>query len=155
MSCHEANWLMSHDNKSRGNPNLNLPPTLHLYQMSSSRTVSCFLVGGDRTFPVYIDETQTVGLLKEAIKDKIRYSVPPFDAFNLTLYLIAINKCDKTTRISKLKKLSEDLQSCTPLDEEDSLLDVFGTGPPPGQTYFILIQLPGSESFSLSYSCCR
>ena len=110
--------------------------------MSLPRTVSCFLVGGDCTFPVGIDETQTVGLLKEAIKDKTQYSPPAFD---LTLYRIAINQYDKTTRISKLKKLSEDLQSCTPLDEEASLLDVLGTGPPPGQKYFILIQLPGSE----------
>ena len=107
--------------------------------------VWCFLVGGDRTFPVDIDETQTVGHLKRAIKEEMYYSAPAFD---LTLYQVAIDQShDRTTRISKLKKLSEDLHKCTLLDEQESL-DVLGTDPPPGQTYFILVQLPGSESFS-------
>ena len=117
-------------------------PRPHCTQMPLPRFAWCFLVGGDRTFPVDIDETQTVGLLKRAIKQEMHYLAP---APTLTLYLVAIDQQDRTTRISELKKLSEDLQKCTLLDEEHWLLDVLGTGPPPGQTYFILVQLPGGK----------
>ena len=114
--------------------------------MSLPDAAWCFLVGGDSTFSVNIDEirTRTVHHLKVAIKAKVGYSAPAYD---LTLYRVAIDEShDDQKRITELQQISQNLKECTELDEVQQLSKNFGEIPSQGKAYYILVRTPKSRS---------
>jgi hypothetical protein len=117
-------------------------------------TVFCLIIGGPE-FPVNIDETQTVGALKDKIKEKAKIPGPPNA---LTLYRINVTGRDAQTRMETVVREAQNIRSFGALDPLRSLAVVFAapdavtgagsvtaTGLPSG-TIHILVELPLGES---------
>ena len=124
------------------------PPSPSLYQMPLPDDVWCFLIGGDSTFSVNIDETHTRTV--DHLKKEIRKS-PELNARianSLTLYRVAIDQShDKKLRMSELTRLSENLdEKCIELDEMQQVSTIFGESPPVGKIYVVLVQTTEGES---------
>jgi hypothetical protein len=118
-----------------------------------SNTVWCFLVGDTTIFPVDIDQTKTVGHLKEAITQKNRQRLADVDPDHLTLYRVEIDNeisRNKISRINALTLQSLSLNEDAALDEESQLSDIFGKTP--GKKEYILAQPPEGESI-VSRAC--
>ena len=113
-------------------------------------TLSCIVIGETTAFPVDIDETQTVGELKDAIKEKKQVALKAIDANKLTLYRAIVNESDykqKQTRINELKRLSQNLNECTKLDnKEQQFSGFFGESPSQGKKCYTLVQIPIGQS---------
>jgi len=123
--------------------NLASPPQMAQYNLT------CFLIGGDRTFQVEIDRAKFVGNLKSAIKEQKPVALKDVDADQLTLYKGNIKNSIATKRPERMKelgRLSQNLSECTLLDDLEVLSDIFGETPPTGQVCFILlVELPQGE----------
>jgi hypothetical protein len=127
-----------------------LPLLPALRQMSN--TVWCFLVGERTIFPVDIDQTKTVGHLKEAITQKKRQRLGDVDPDHLTLYRVVIDgSLDQGPLIDELNRLSQNLQECTRLKERSQLSEIVGKTPQ-GKEEYILVQPPEGESI-VSRAC--
>jgi len=113
-----------------------------------SYDIFCFIPGDRSTFSVSINETESVDNLRDKIKAKKSNELKHVDAAKLTLYRVEVDKsCDKKTRISELERLSQTLNECLELeDEERQLSEAFGESPPQGKKYYILVQVPKGES---------
>jgi len=112
------------------------------------RDIFCFILGDHSTFPVNFDGTELVDDLKK-IKIETEPSLDATDAHALTLYQVALDEScayDKKTRMSELERLFHHLNECTELDEQQELSVYFNGGHPPGKEYYILVQIPKSES---------
>jgi Crinkler effector protein N-terminal domain len=108
-------------------------------------TILCIITGETTPFSVTIDETQSVGELKDAIKKETEPELNAFDAHTLTLYRIDVNGSNnESTR--ELQKISQDPSKNEELDPLDKLRDVFKPTGPTHQMIQILVQPPGGES---------
>src|SRR5260370_17796817 len=131
------------NNKSHGSPQTWTPPLL--YQMPP---LWCLLIGDKNLFSVVADESSTVEVLKEQIQTKRRPDLDHINPCNLTLYRPevddSINKT-KTTLITELNRLSENLSECRELDERQELSEIYGEVPPE-KRYYTLVKRPKGES---------
>jgi len=108
----------------------------------------CFLVGGNNAFSLVIDQTETVDYLKKEIKKENPAELKDVDAATLTLYRVEVDAYDKQKqkRINEFKRLSQNLNECMELDDEQQLSECFGENLPQGKRYYIIVQPPEGES---------
>src|SRR5260221_2152881 len=102
------------NNKSRGSPQTWTPPLL--YQMPP---LWCLLIGDENLFSVDINQSSTVEQLKKKIKTENQHDLN-IDPRKLTLYRAEVDDSIdkyKTTLITELNRLSENLSECRELDE--------------------------------------
>ena len=114
--------------------------------------IFCMIISDDSTIPVNINETETVGDLKEVIKEKKKPELDTCAADALTLFRVGIEIAksgDKRTRIEELKRLSRNLNEDEALDEEAQISTILGKNPL--EKDYILVRLP--EGHSTSSSC--
>ena len=109
--------------------------------------VFCFIPGEDSSFPVKIDETESVGTLKEEIKAAKHPELEHVAANKLTLYKVEIEdeldySFTEQGLVSHLNQLYQDRNQNDGLRARRKLSEVF----PPGKSYYILVQVPPSES---------
>jgi len=119
-----------------------------------SHPVWCFLVGGTDIFPVDIDQTKTVGHLKDEIKTKQQQKLDHIDATDLKLYRVEIEDSHATVQIiAQLNQFSQNLNEGNALDVRGQLSVVF-RGLPPGKSYYALAHPPKGQSiYSRAYGC--
>lgn len=111
-----------------------------------SKTIWCFVIGGNKTFSVRIDPTESVDDLKNQIKSTRSHQLNHVDAGDLILYRAKINNpIKKDERIKELGRLSQNLDECLVLDdEEQEVSEIFGDNPPGGK-YYTLVWVPEGE----------
>jgi Crinkler effector protein N-terminal domain len=121
-----------------------LNPALH---RCHEPRVHLLVIGETTQFPVKIDKTESVDELKKAIKKEKEHRLDAFAAYSLKLYQVQLDKSlNKHERTSELARLSQNLNNCTELDEEDQLSKIFGEGAPDGKKYYTIVQLPTGQS---------
>jgi Crinkler effector protein N-terminal domain len=118
----------------------------HLNLPSEPRLdLNCLVVEDDisaaRVFPVKIARSETVGGLKDAIKDKKKHAFDGVDADRLDLWKVSIPD-DRSLKenISKLK--FDDEQSLSPMKE---LLEVFSESPARKHLHIVVRAPPAGE----------
>ncbi|KAF8911816.1 hypothetical protein BGZ58_005827, partial [Dissophora ornata] len=98
----------------------------------------CLVDGESTGFPVKISPNNTIGELKDLIKDKKSNDFSDVDADQLTLWKVSIPVAPKIER----KEISlADITSKEELDETDDIADVFPEAPPK-KTIHIIVQRP-------------
>lgn len=122
-----------------GSQTWTLPPQM-------SKIIWCFFIGGNKTFSVKIDPTESVDALKNQIKSTKSHQLSHVDADDLILYRAKINSpIEKDERIKELGRLSQNLDECLVLDdEEQEVSEIFGDNPP-GEKYYTLVWIPEGE----------
>jgi Crinkler effector protein N-terminal domain len=108
--------------------------------MPSTFDLNCLVLGDDPSclFPVKIAATESVGILRDAIKDKKKPELDHVAAGSLLLWKVSIplNESFKNN-LSKL-----DLVEQRPLLPEQELVEIF-TGPPPAKRHVhIVVKAP-------------
>ena len=108
--------------------------------MPSTFDLNCLVLGDDPSclFPVKIAASESVGILRDAIKDRNKHAFEHVDAKTLVLWKVSIplNESFK----SNLSKL--DLVEQRPLLPEQELVEIF-TGPPPAKRHVhIVVKAP-------------
>jgi hypothetical protein len=117
---------------SRGNMDLPMAATLQL---------NCWVLGDDasKVFPIKIAKTESVGTLKEAVKDKNSESFHNVDARSLTLWKVSIPKDRLQQSLANV-----DLTNATSLSSMDDLDDVF-SGEPRRKHLHLVVKPPDGE----------
>jgi hypothetical protein len=94
--------------------------------MAAIIQLNCWVLGDDvrQVFPIKIANTESVGTLKEAVKDKKRPALDHVTADSLTLWKVSIPKDRLQQSLANL-----DLTDATPLSSMDDLDDVFSDEP--------------------------
>jgi hypothetical protein len=110
--------------------------------MANVVTLQCWLHGDDpkRVFPVKIDQTDVVGALKDAIKEKKRPEFDHIAADKLDLWTVAIPLDDSLNK--KLKNLELDEGGALPGGEE--LSELF-PGEPAKKCLHIIVKSPAGK----------
>jgi hypothetical protein len=109
-------------------------------------TIFCAITGYE-PFSVNIDETRTVGELKNSIKAKAAQILASVDALALTLYRIDVAATDNMkTTMEAVGRSAQNVSSRDPLRPLLSLQAVYPPPGPPGMMVHIFVQLPSSES---------
>ena len=108
-------------------------------------TIFCLLEGESVSFPVEIDETKSVGVLKDHIKEKM--SAVHVEAHKLELYRIDVDASDEQKAIKDVETLAQTLIPTDRLNPTQKLNKVFPSGAPDDQIH-ILVQVPEGESSS-------
>ena len=105
------------------------------------------ILGEETTFSVKINETQLVDELKDKVKEKRDIKFKDIDAVELTLYRAEVDQpYERQKRIDELKRLFQNLDECTGLDEDQLLSKYFGESLPVGKKYYILVVPPQRKS---------
>ena len=123
----------------------NLPPPP---PFAMSYIIWCIIVGETIPFPVNIDETQSVGELKHAIKEEIAPRLNAFPVHQLTLYKIDA-KYDETN-------YENGVESVEPNQDQKlgfqlrKLSAVFGLAGPSDDKIHILVEPPAGESIKVT-----
>jgi len=123
--------------------------------MSESISIWCFIIGDNQTFQVRIDPAGSVDDLKTQIKKRNQVGLKDIDADRLTLYQAELKGSIarvRQDRIDELKRLSQNLNECTFLDELQQLSDFFGENSEEKQCYAI-VQLPKGEPIGSMIAC--
>jgi hypothetical protein len=104
--------------------------------MANMITPQCWIQGNhpDHIFPVKIDQTETVGSLKEAIKDKKRHAFQNVDTDKLDLWKVSIPLDDNLHESLHNLELAEGES----LSGWEELLEVFPRGAPRRHIHIIL-----------------
>ncbi len=116
-------------------------------QMSESISIWCFVIGDNQNFEVVIDPAEPVDGLKTQIKKEKLGGLKDIVAAGLTLYRAKVKDSIARQRqecIDELKRLSQNLNECMELDEEQRLSEIFGNNLP-GEKYYVLVQLPNGD----------
>ena len=114
----------------------------------------CALVEDCRVFVVNLDEIQIVEELKEAIQAKRKQALGAVDACLLTLYKGVINQTnDMEKRSREIKQLSENLQTCSKLDDPMGQPSTILQSLPEGKIYIVLVKIPQGESIYCGGRC--
>jgi len=109
-----------------------------------SSDIWCFLVGDVNIFPVPY-EAVTVGRLKDKIKEKTQ-ALKDVGAHHLTLYRVEVNNSyNEPNLVNYLNQLAQTLDMGNPLDPRTPLSEIWIEAPQ-GNSYYIVIQAPESES---------
>ncbi len=107
----------------------------------------CLLIGDENLFSVDINQSSTVEQLKKKIKTENQHDLN-IDPRKLTLYRAEVDDSIdkyKTTLITELNRLSENLSECRELDERHELSEIYGEVPPE-KRYYTLVKRPKGES---------
>jgi hypothetical protein len=107
-----------------------------------------YVIGlGTTSFPIRINNSETVGDLREAVFEKIRPLVLGVEALQLTLYRVTLPDTGRKLAESASKALQHELDvaACT-------LCEVFAEQPPP-KTVNIVVVLP--EGFQIGERLCN
>ena len=115
--------------------------------MSPMLQLNCWIVGdqASQIFPVKIPNTESIGTLKEAIKDKNQQVFHGINAHTLALWKDSIPvDCDLQERLANLDFTNE-----SQLSSMDDLLNVFPVLPPCKHLHIIIKPCDG-ESQELS-----
>jgi hypothetical protein len=109
--------------------------------MAATLKLNCWVLRDDasQVFPIKIDNTESVGTLKEAVKDKNSKSFHNVDAHSLTLWKVSIPKDHLQQSLTNL-----DLTDTPSLSSMDDLDDVFSDEPPCKHLH-IIVKLPDGE----------
>ena len=119
-------------------------PHLRLYHIVLMPSVLCALVEDCRPFVVDFDLDWIVERLKEAIKAKRRRALGGFDECDFTLYKGELDQSVKMAR--EIKLLSENLHTCTELENPNRALSTIFQNPPTGHEHIVLVRTPQGES---------
>ena len=116
-----------------------------------SYTLFCFIPGSNSVCLVDIDETKTVGHLKDEIKKRNTKTLATVDVQELNLYRVEIGieiSNNRDTLVKELNQLSQNLNKALVLHEARQLPVYFGEGerPSTGKGYYILVLVPEGES---------
>ena len=112
-------------------------------------TIWCIIIGNTTPFPVEIDETKSVGVLKDHIKKKAEPRLDAFAAHELTLYKIDV-KYDEATHEDVVASIYH--QSVMPKQDQKlgfplrKVSAVFGPTGPGDHKIHILVENPAGES---------
>ena len=110
--------------------------------------VSCFKPGDKNTFTVDIETTWKVNYLKEKIKEKKLIMFTNIKADNLILYQVTIEEnLEKKPRMEELERLYKEREESKVLDDGKPLRKYFGSSPPLGFEYYIIVQIPEGEYY--------
>ena len=109
-------------------PTLGIITQPERYFMSATLQLNCWIFDDDvsQVFPVKITNTESVGILKEVIKDECQKAFPNVDARSLTLWKVSI----PVDRHLQQSLANLDLTRETSLSPVDDLFDVFSDVPP-------------------------
>jgi len=102
----------------------------------------CIVVGERTPFPVTIDETESVGALKDHIKKSTRW--PPF--YKLTLYKFEVKFEESGKHLEAVQKISQNLSEQTSLDSWMELSPIEG-GFPKGMLHILVRPPEGGRTF--------
>ena len=129
--------------------------------------IFCVIPDNGAVFSVKVASDDTVDDLKKAIKKEKSQMLANVDADTLTLYRVAVAESisgQKQERIKELKRLFQNLNECTLLDDEEQRVSEFYGRNSDGKRDYILVQPPTGESCSsracahtvdaLSLTCC-
>jgi Crinkler effector protein N-terminal domain len=106
-------------------------------------TLFCIILRGTTLFPVTIDETRSVGELKEAIKKEKEPEFDAFDADALTLYRVKIDGFNKQEFIKIVQHIPQDPNA--ELNPISKLSQCFQDEDLAEPMIRILVQLPQGE----------
>jgi len=106
-------------------------------------TIWCIVVDETTPFPVKIDETESVDVLKDHIKRKKEKSLEAYDADQLTLYKIDVPFEGSGKHLEAVQEISQNLSEQTSLDRWIELSTIEGEFPQ-GMLH-ILIEPPAGE----------
>ena len=112
--------------------------------MSEVYKINCIIPNGRPEFPVKIGKNESVGELKDAIKQKMAPNLNAFDAPTLNLYRIDVDASDEKKAIEEVKTLA----LANRLNTSWKLSRVFPSVPPDGEIH-ILVKLPEGGSIVL------
>ena len=104
-------------------------------------TLFCLVVNENTPFPVEIQSDKTVGVLKEAIKNKKQPEFDGFAADRLTLYLVNLLDDDNLTENAKQLLTSKALTALRATKQLGDLLP----GGPAKETVHVLVQEPSGR----------
>ena len=116
--------------------------------------VSCFIPGEENTFTIDIndiDMTQKAYRLKKLIMQEMEKMSRMFanvSWINLILYQVTINDdLEKRPRMEELERLYKEREESKVLDDGKPLRKYFGSSPPLGFEYYIIVQIPEGEYY--------
>ncbi|KAG8810124.1 hypothetical protein FRC17_003081 [Serendipita sp. 399] len=110
-----------------------------------SYKIFCIIEGQNSPFPIEIISSETVGDLKDKIKEKDPITLGNFPAHTLTLYLVNILDDDDLERNAEL------LEKPTALKSTKRLSGLFPEGPAEDRVH-VLVQLPSAGQISVTSS---
>jgi hypothetical protein len=114
-------------------------PNLRSSQMEYN--LSCFLIGDEDVFKVQIASTEEVGNLANKIIATKERTLTNTDPSDLALYMVEIDgSLDKDRRIDELRERSQNLDSCSVLNDAEELLSaIFGGS---SRWKYTIVQIP-------------
>jgi hypothetical protein len=116
-------------------------PSTKQHVMAATLKLNCWVLGDNvsQVFPIKIANTESVGTLKEAVKDKNSESFHNVDACSLTLWKVSIPKDRLQQSLANL-----DVTDATSLLSMDDLDDIFSDEPPRKHLH-IVVKRPNGE----------
>jgi hypothetical protein len=109
-------------------------------------TIFCLLEDRGGPFPVDIDQTRTVGHLKDAIRSKNPVTLATVDAKDLTLYHVNRKYDEKLDKEARDEQVNKALQDVDPLESLHKLSNLPDTFPDKENMVHIIVRLPPGES---------
>ena len=90
-------------------------------------TLFCLLEGDDfqKSFPVKIDKYETIGYLKEAIKEKRKSVLLGVDAADLVLYCVSVRNRDNDSLEELYQKIDQGDDSLSEPETTDTISETF------------------------------
>jgi Crinkler effector protein N-terminal domain len=113
--------------------------------MSTTYTIICAILGETTSFPIEIESSKIVGILKDMIKEKKPNRFAGVDADELALYDVNISG-SKEARIEELKTMADNFGQREELDALRELTQIYSTAPPK-HTIHIIVQPPHTGGF--------
>ena len=104
--------------------------------------VFCVIDGEYKLFPIKIPSSESVGILKNKIKDKTKNTLANFDAHQLHLYYVEIPKFDEMTKGAREQVINQKLSEHPELGVRKKLADIFPNGVK--EEMLIIVQAPDS-----------
>ena len=113
------------------------------YFMAATLQLNCWVFGDDdsQVFPIKIENTESVGILKDAIKDK-KIALQHLDADSLTLWKVSTPVGHRLQQ----NLANEDLTDESSLSSVDDLVDVFPDQPPRKHLHIVVKPRVGERS---------
>ena len=111
--------------------------------MSSTLNLNCLVLGDDasRTFPIKIAKSDTVGDLRDAIKEKNSHTFQHVDAHALVLWKVSILVNRSLTQNLSNRTFGDE----SPLLPVDELSEVFSDSPARRHLHIVVSAPPASE----------
>jgi hypothetical protein len=109
-------------------------------------TIFCLLEDRGGPFPVDIDQTRTVGHLKDAIKEKKVADLAGVDADHLNLYHVNLKYNEKLDKKARNDQVNEALQIVDPLGSLRKLSNLPDPFPDEENMVHIIVRFPPGES---------